>query len=128
MEYPPAIPGVTGVEKHTVKLERAVIASDDFGNNLPRLRILSVPGAGFVTLNDTDPIVLAKVAGFDRAVYGLPAEGVFTLLGRIPEKSTLVSALKMSAFITGRFSPVNDWAQIWTYILNWLIPGLVTGS
>lgn len=129
MEYPATIPGVTGGEKHEIKLERAVIASDDFGNDLPRLMILTVPGSGFVTLNDTEPvIVLAKVAGFDRAVYGLPAEGVFTLLGRIPGKNTLVSALKLSSFITGRFSPVNEWTQIWKYILNWLVPGLVTGT
>ncbi len=128
-ECPSAAPGLAVGEKRVVTLERAVIASGAFGIGLPRLRILSVPEIQFSLLAGPDPlIVLAKVAGYDRAVYGIPGEGAHWLLGRLPGYDALVSSLPLSGFITGRFSPAAEWARVWSYILNWLVPGLAPGG
>ena len=59
LECPSAVPGVTDGETHEIKLERAVIASDVFGGNLRRLRVLTVPGAilgAEIDLREFDPM------------------------------------------------------------------------
>ena len=66
--------------------------------------------------------MLARVAGFDKAVYGLPTEGVKPILFKAPEGDVLVSTTKLSQFVTGRYEPVKSWGIVWTWILEWLRP------
>ena len=50
-------------------LERAVVASDFFGESLEKMRLLVIHDCHFVEMQATDPyLVLAKVAGYDTAV------------------------------------------------------------
>ena len=74
----------------------------------------------FVPIETADPdIVVARVAGFDSAVYGLPKK-TFPVLTEIPlpddKGGLLVSTTKLSQFITGRYAPSDAWPAIWKHI------------
>lgn len=129
VECPGFMPGAKSPRKRAIGLERAVIASGALGEELLPLAILNVPASEFLEMEKNEPvIVLARVAGFDRAVFGLPEKDVFSLLGVMPEHNALVSALPLAFFVTGRFSPLREWVLVWEYILKWLCPGLETGG
>ncbi len=69
-------------------------------------------------------LVIAKVAGLDTALYGLPEKDVWPILFESPEGKTLVSTTKLSQFVTARYAPTEAWAAVWEMILRWLQPGL----
>jgi len=131
VEYPSCIPGFeTGTPRRT-QWERAVISSDTFEPEINKLRILAIHDCRFIPVESSNPdIVMARVAGFDSAVYGLP-DNVFPVLMEIPpgndHGSLLVSTTKLSQFITGRYAPADAWQVILNHILSWVRPGyLVT--
>lgn len=127
VEYPSYIPGVeSGIPRGT-HWERAVISSDAFAPSLQRLRILAINDCRFVPVKvENADIVIARVAGFDNAVYGLPEE-TFPVLSEIPQPEEkgglLVATTKLSQFITARYAPAEDWSTIWAHIFEWLQPG-----
>jgi len=102
------------------------VASDAFGPDLERLRILAVHGCRFVPVQAPNAhIVMARVAGFDKAIYGLPKE-TFPILFELPDRlsgAVMVSTTKLSQFITARYAPSDAWSAIWQMILRWLQPG-----
>ena len=109
-------------------LERIVVASDAFSPALEKLSILDFHDGRYVPINAANAdLSLARVAGFDKAVYGLPAEGVKPILFKAPGRDSLVSTSKLSQFVTGRYEPVKSWGSVWTWILEWLYPD-VPGS
>ncbi len=122
IEYPAALPGMEiGAPQHTV-WERAVVSSDVFGEALPKLHILGVHDCHFVPVKAPDPLlVVARVAGFDTAVFGLP-ENASPLLFEAPERSLLVATTKLSGFVTGRYAPTYAWKVIWERVLAMLDP------
>lgn len=123
VEFPSSLPGLTVGEPRTVGWERAVVASGAFGPGLARLRILGIHDCRFVPVDVRNAdIVLARVAGFDTAVYGLPAEGVYPILFEHPRGEILVATTKLSQFQTARYAPTDAWEPIWRRILTWLAP------
>ena len=122
VEYPASLPGIeVGAPQHTV-WERAVVSSDEFGEKLPKFHILGVHDCHFVPVKAEDPLlVVARVAGFDTAVYGLP-ESAQPLLFEVPERDMLVATTKLSGFVTGRYAPTYAWQIIWEHILSMLDP------
>ena len=68
----------------------------------------------------------ARVAGFDKAVYGLPAE-TYPILFELPASAsappTLIATTKLSQFITARYAPSDAWRDVWQMILRWLGDG-----
>ncbi len=83
IEYPDWLPGLKVSEPQPLTIERAVIASNFFGPNLRKLRIMSINSKYIVPINtQKSHIVAARVAGFDTAVYGLPEETVPVLFHR----------------------------------------------
>lgn len=125
VEFPSSLPGYEiGIIKKT-GWERAVISSDVFAPSLERNRILAIHDCHYVDIPLEKPdIVIARVAGYDNAVYGLPAK-VFPVLGQIAQKGEndiLVSTTKLSQFITARYAPTDAWQSIWGYIFQWLLP------
>jgi len=118
VEYPGSLPGLEVGAPRVAGRERAVVASEETG--LPRLRILSVSGCRFLPV-DIGPnaahLVLARVAGFDTAVYGLPPAGVHPLLFSLPETGGLVATTKLSGFVRGRYAPPDAWEALWRWIL-----------
>jgi len=126
VEFPARLPG-TGMTKagETRKSgwERAVVSSDTFGPELKKLRILMIHGCRFVDVKADNPhIALARVAGFDTAVFGLPGNAA-PILFEHPSGNLLVATTKLSQFMTGRYAPPDAWARVWQWILGWLLPG-----
>ena len=75
VEYPSYLPGLELGSPRGTHWERAVISSDAFSPALQKLRILAIHDCRFVTMKAENPdIVIARIAGFDSAVYGLPKE------------------------------------------------------
>lgn len=126
LEYPANLPGiVTGTPSRT-HWERAVIASDAFSPALEKLRIIAIHDCHFVKIYADNPdIVVARVAGFDNAVFGLPKEN-FPVLTKITSNNDhgelMVSSTKLSQFVTARYAPTDAWVAIWDHIFSWLQP------
>ncbi len=123
VEYPAALPGLAIGEPRQTVWERAVVATDAFGPSLPRLRILAVHDCRFVPTKADEPLIaLARVAGFDEAVFGLPRE-TFPILFEQADGRLLVATTKLSQFVTARYGPQAAWAAIWGHVLSWLQGG-----
>jgi hypothetical protein len=123
LEYPRALPGRTFGPLRRVGWERAVVATDFFGPELPAKRILAIHDCHVLpTTAPAAPLVLARVAGFDTAVYGLPEETVPLLFEQ--SDRILIATTCLSRFVTGRYAPVAAWEQVWTSILEWLLPDM----
>ena len=124
IEYPSWLPGLEcGAPRRTQK-ERAVVASNVFSPGLERLRIVAIHDCHFVPLTAPEAdLVVAHVAGFDTAVYGLPAKDVYPILFERPSGVLLVATTKLSQFITARYAPAEAWKMIWHHILGRLCPG-----
>lgn len=118
LEYPASLPGLE-VPKEPVhtKLERGVITSDVFGGQLKPMSILGINDCYVLPVEVQDPlIVLAKVAGLDKAEYGIADVETFPLL--FEKENTLIAMTKLTNFITGRYGPHEAWKQVWTHIVS----------
>ncbi len=124
VEYPASLPEMDVGPARRARLERAVVASDVFGEPLEKMRLLVIHDCHFVELQAADPyLVLAKVAGYDTAVFGLEGGAVHPILFEHPNGRVLVSTTKLSQFVTARYAPKEAWQTIWRTILDWLQPG-----
>ena len=124
VEYPLAetFPGLEmGTPKKT-EWERVVVASDRFGTNLARLRILAAHDCHFIPAKGVNPwLIVGRVAGFDTAVYGIPANA-FPILFKTPDGETIIATTKLSNFKSGRYAPARDWETVLTELLAELSP------
>lgn len=117
--------GAGTVSAKTADKERAVVASAFFGTDLPPMSILSLHACRFLPLASRGVkaqthLVLAKVAGFDKAVFGLPQDDVYPLLFETEPDHVLLGTTQLSRFITARYGPAAAWAGVWRRILEWL--------
>lgn len=126
LEYPEVLPGHHLGESKTVEWERGVVTSDLFGAELEKLRILSPQNCVFIPVGvENSHLVIARVAGYDHAIYGLP-QTTYPLLfeasngGRTG--AVLVATTKLSQLITARFGPVPAWQTVWRSIIRWASP------
>ena len=123
VEYPAALAGLEFGKPVETHVERVVVASDFFGDDLKKLRIVSVNGLHYVPVEAKGShLVAARVAGFDTAVYGLP-EKTSPILFKMPGRDVLVATTKLSHFVTGRYAPRDSWQCIWGSVLAWLSGG-----
>ena len=124
VEYPSFLPDLACGAPRSTTWERAVVASELFGPELKPSRILAIHGCRYVPVESVKAdIVLARVAGFDTAVYGLPQTGVSPILFEHPSAPVLVATTKLSQFVTGRYAPIDAWDVVWKRILRWLSGG-----
>lgn len=122
IEYPSEIPGIATEDVRNTQWERAVVSSDEFGERLPEMHILSISGCHFVPAKvDNALISIARVAGFDSAVYGLP-DSAYPILFRLPGREVLIATTNLSGFVTGRYAPSADWGALWERIIGLLDP------
>jgi hypothetical protein len=122
IEFPTALPGVAIGPPRATTWERGLVSSDAFGKALPKMRLLAIHDCHFVPAAASNPLlVVARVAGYDTAVFGLPKES-FPILFEIPERRMMVATTKLSAFLTARYAPTEDWRQVWELILRKLDP------
>lgn len=118
LEYPAAFPGLKipsrPVETH---LERAVVTKDTFGKNLKPMDLLGIQNSYILSVKADSPlIVLAKVVGFDSAVYGLKDTKSYPLL--FYKDGILMSMTGLSNFETGRYGPQASIKEVWKFILS----------
>src|SRR5690606_3547681 len=86
------------------------------------MRILGMHGCWYLPVKaDGAHLSLAKVAGYNTAVYGLP-ETTYPILFELPGPTVLVATSKLSHFVTGRYAPTAAWKSVWERILAWLCP------
>jgi hypothetical protein len=130
LEYPSEFPGLKFGETRTTQWERGVVASDFFGGDLPKLRIVAPHDCHFlpVTIDRAPHLVVGRVAGYDTAVYGLAKESFPLLFDANHDGTWLIATTKLSNFVTARFAPAADWKVIWRTILQkldpWTVPPL----
>ena len=128
VEFPSLLPGKEIGQPREIKWERGVLSSGAFGPRLQKMRILAINSCRFIPMAAENPhLVLARVAGYDYAPFGLPKE-TFPILFELPPGTAgsgpvLVSTTKLSQFITARYGPKDAWGPIWRFILTWLQPG-----
>jgi hypothetical protein len=117
VEYPAVVPGLSAGEPREVHWERAVVASGVFEPALSKLRILGLHKVRYLPMEAAGAdIVMARVAGFDTAVYGLPDKDVHPIL--FERDGALVATTKLSQFVTARYAPREAWTPIWQRILG----------
>lgn len=122
VEYPSSVPGLEVGSPRTTEWERAVISSGVFGDQLPKLHILSISGCRYLPVKASDPmLVIARVAGFDTAVFGIP-DTASPILFKLSDREVYVAATKLSGFVTGRYAPTKEWGILWQGILAMLDP------
>ena len=113
VEFPSYLPGMTVGKVQTSALARAVVTSDLFGKTLKPMRIMMINGCRFVAIETEKPhLVLARVAGYDTAVYRLADTPAHPILFELPAGDVLVSSTKLSHFVSGRYSPKDAWQQL----------------
>ena len=118
IEYPQSLAGVT-IKDSVVKatLERGVITSNVFGSSLKPMSILGINDCHVLPAQVTNPlIVLARVAGFNKAEYGIDDVTTYPLL--FEKDNMLVAMTKLSNFATGRYAPEDSWKTTWEYIVS----------
>jgi len=125
VEYPETVPGLAFGPPRLAERERLVVVSDLLGPGLARGTILVEHGCWFLPTAVAEPhLVIARVAGYRRLVYGLPAEA-FPILFDLPGwGDVLVATTKLSQFVTGRYAPACDWKVLWEFILCRLLGGV----
>ena len=129
VEFPAQVTGLeTGDVKsfrtgpYGVRYDRTVVSSDFFSPALDKLSILVIQDCRYIPMASDKPhMVLARVAGYNKAVLGLPEE-TFAILLEHPDRDILISTTKLSHFVTGRYLPTDAWGPIWQRILGWLDP------
>ena len=86
------------------------------------MQILAFHDCHYVSVLAENPLlVVSKVAGFDKAIYGLNKDSTFSaILFENPSDQLLVSTTKLSQFITARYAPAKAMQSIWRYILKWV--------
>ena len=130
IEFPRRVPGVEIGPVQTAPLSRGVVTSNLFGEALAPLRILAIHGCHFVTVkHDAPHLVLARVAGYNAAVYGLPADQVHPILMEHPDRDgMLIATTKLSQCVSGRYGPLGAWQHLWSVVLQWLDPHMDVDS
>ena len=121
VEFPAGLPGQQPGPVRRAQWERTVVSSDAFGPALKQGRILMIQDCHFVPLQaPAAQLTLARVAGFDEAVFGLPKQDTWPILFEAPGGGVLVATTKLSQFVTGRYAPTDAWSDVWSYIFKWL--------
>jgi hypothetical protein len=122
IEYPDAIPGLQIDPPRATKWERVVVASNVFQPDFSKLRILGVSSCRFTpTTVDQPDLVIGRVAGVDKAVFGLPKKS-YPILFQLPDRNIVVATTKLSNFVTGRYAPTSDWPKLWQRLLAMVNP------
>lgn len=120
LEFPEKVPGNTFDSLKTTTWERAVLTTSTLFPKLRPLQILSVSGAKYLPTTSSHPLLsIARVAGFDHALFGLPSSAQ-PLLYEVPEWNALVATTGLSNFIVGRYGPSDAWGELWKGILSHL--------
>lgn len=122
VEFPQKIGKVENTKSDTLNLERIVVC-DSINSTLPSMSLLSFNKCILKKISDSiaNPIlVAAKVAGFDKAVYGLKDTPTKPIL-YYKNPNILVSTTCISNFASSRYMPELKIKALFEYIFKWLL-------
>jgi hypothetical protein len=106
---------------HT-QLERGIINTSKI-KGADSLDLIGIHNTSVIkSKSDRALLLVGKVAGFDKAQYGISDVKTYPLL--FQHGNMLVATTQLSQGITARFGPVNHLKPVWEYIFNWLNPGV----
>lgn len=119
-EYVCEYPGIAIADTaHVAALERGVISSKFFAPQLRDMDLLGLNGAHIFRADVAKPLIsFAKVAGYDRAQYGLTDTDVFPLLYK--DGDNMLAFTAITNYQQARYAPVASWKAVWTRLLQWL--------
>ncbi|MBN1903100.1 hypothetical protein JW926_17395 [Candidatus Sumerlaeota bacterium] len=122
IEFPSWLPNQESGDIQNIHRERGVIMPPGMGPDLPEFRILLLNDCHYIPASVNNPLVtIAHVAGYDRAVYGVP-EKAAPILFEMPEENLLVSTTCLSCFIKSRYGPEAQISALWKWIFSRLDP------
>lgn len=122
MDFPQQIGEHLCVKTDTMELERIVVC-DSLTPQLPSMALMAFHRCVLKELDQTPDstyLVAAKVAGFDKAVYGLVNTPVHPLLYQL-NNHLMVAATSISNFAACRYLPEQRVQSMFEYIMNWLL-------
>ncbi|MDD3038015.1 hypothetical protein [Bacteroides sp.] len=118
LEYASIVNSESTSDPKSMNLERVVVTDSTFCKELPYMSLLGINGSYVLPMKAENPIlVVAKVAGFDKADYGLENTETFPLLYRYNDH-VMVATSPLSHFASARFSPESSWKKVWESILS----------
>ncbi|MCL2306088.1 MAG: hypothetical protein FWC43_12160 [Planctomycetaceae bacterium] len=121
IEFPGTLPGFGFKPVRRAFRERVVVVEDVFGEKLKPMDVLAIHDCHFVETNVDKPLmVLAGVAGYDTAVYGIDDVPSYPILFR--HGNLIVSTTKLSQFVTGRYATRESLQAVWQYLFKQLLP------
>jgi hypothetical protein len=132
LEYPSALPGIRLGEPRLARWERVVVSSDALSPELEPAAILALHGCWYTPVEGPEKdslqpwLSLARVAGYDRAIYGLPEDAcplLFAARTHLLYAQALWATSKLSGFVRARYAPRRAWQALWERLLAWLSPG-----
>ena len=111
-----ALPG-ENPELKEINLERVVVTKS-MGEGLSPMDLLSINKAVYYEADAGDPLmVIAKVAGFDTAVFGLEGTPNYPLVFKAGD-NLWISTSKLSDFARLRLMPETKWKYFWESLLS----------
>lgn len=122
IECPEAVPGIEFDEPVQVHYERTVVASDFFGTQLAEGTILAQHNCWFrpVKTPVKAHLVLAQVAGYRKAIFGLPEKNYPVLFQHPQYPHVMIATMPISSFIEARYTPLADWKTVAGRLKAWL--------
>ena len=112
-------------ELKEISVERVVV-TEPIGDILKPMDLLTINRAVYIKTEATDPMmVIARVAGFDTAVYGLEDTPYDPLVFKEGE-NLWIGTSKLTDFARLRFMPESKWKPFWESILSELTGNEVT--
>lgn len=118
VEYPKQVGEKVYGEPYNVTYERMVIL-DEKKTGLAPMTILTINGCR-VLPSEADPqcFCVAKVAGYDHAVFGLP-EKVYPLMEENAGNTGItVLTTSFTRFIRAKYGPRKKWMVLWSHLLS----------
>jgi hypothetical protein len=121
IEYPDVSTKLmVGTDTIKTQLERGVVNTSKI-KGLDSLDLIGIHNAYVIKSDAKNPIlIVAKVAGFDNAQYGISDVPPTPLLFK--QGNTLVATTRLSHLITSRFGPVDHLKGVMEYIFSYLSP------
>jgi hypothetical protein len=117
--------GGDGIELKEIGVERIVVTKP-LGDSLKPMDLLTINRAVYLKTEAADPLmVIARVAGFDSAVFGLEDTPSSPLVYK-PSDHIWISTSKLSDFAHLRLIPERKWQPFWETVISDLTGRKVT--
>jgi hypothetical protein len=117
VETPASLPGLTFGPLAKTVWERGIVVTDLFAPALPAMSLVQIHDCRYYPAEKVAEswLSIAKVAGYDHAVFGVP-DNASPLLFPYDDR-TLVATTNLSHFVTGRYAPQRSWKLFWEALL-----------